>query len=517
MPERYDVIVVGGGTAGCVIAGRLSEDPRKSVLLIERGPDPRPIPEVVSDPAQARRIRTETDFVARYPTRRNFDGSPFDTLAARVMGGGSTINLMSVTRPIRADFDAWAAAGNPAWSWEEMLPVMKRMETDRDFPDSPLHGDSGPLHLARRLDFSGPPPLQGIEKALVEGAASLGLPVSPDQNGPEPFGISRTVANIKDGRRHSALEAYLEPARSRKNLQITAEAQVLSLQIEKDRVTGVRYEKDGRAHSVSGGRVVLSAGVYHSPQILMLSGIGPRAELDRRGIRTAHALEGVGGNLQDHAVVTMRFEVARIEETDWLVPGFVVNGKSSPGRDCLDFHVYIRPPLPSPSLPLPLAPARGEDGKSIYPITVHLLEQRTRGNVTLKSADPRDPPGIDTRMLEDPEDAAAMVSAMRLVERLAGTGPMREFYGPLLQPGPKEDWAVHARSNYDSFRHGVGTCAMGPASSETAVVDSRLRVHGMENLYVADASVIPVLPHAHTNHACMMIAERFCELLVKTG
>ncbi|MDP7387034.1 MAG: GMC family oxidoreductase, partial [Nitrospinota bacterium] len=125
--------------------------------------------------------------------------------------------------------------------------------------------------------------------------------------------------------------------------------------------------------------------------------------------------------------------------------------------------------------------------------------------------------GIDTLILEDPEDAAAIVSAMRFVERLAGTGPMREFYGPLLQPGPDEDWAAHARSNFDSFRHGVGTCAMGPASSETAVVDPRLRVHGMENLYIADASVIPVLPHAHTNHACMMIAERFCELLTETG
>ena len=194
---------------------RLRREPLglRRVLLLERGPDPRPIPEVVSDPAQARRIRTETDFVSRYPTRRNFDGSPFDTLAARVMGGGSTINLMSVTRPIRADFDAWVAAGNPAWSWEEMLPVMKRMETDRDFPESPLHGNSGPLHLERRLDFSNP--LQGIEKVLVEGAASLGLPVSADQNGPEPFGISRTVSNVKDGRRHAALEAYLEPARSR--------------------------------------------------------------------------------------------------------------------------------------------------------------------------------------------------------------------------------------------------------------------------------------------------------------
>ncbi len=499
MSEHFDAIIIGGGTAGCVAAARLSEDPDRKVLLVERGADPQPIPDMVADPTQALRLRTESPYIDRYPTERNFDKSTFDSLAGRILGGGSAVNMMSIVRPIRADFDAWVAAGNPEWSWEKVLPVFKRMEADQDFPDGPLHGRDGPLYVKRGRSFDDR--LAGIEKAFVEGALSLGLPKCPDQNVPNPLGIAPTLFNIKNGRRQSAADAYLGPARSRPNLSIVAEALVTSLQVEGNRVEAVHYEKDGQAQSVLADLIIVSAGVYHSPQILMLSGIGPPAELERHGIHAVHAMNGVGENFQDHAVVFMDFEGGKKHQEERLISGFILYVKSDPNRTHLDSHVMVRPPTVV------------QDSRPIYRISAHLLEQRTRGRVFLKSADPREPPGIDPQMLEDPEDVSAMVSVMQFVEGLAQTKPMKEYFGPLLRPDPGGNWAEYARSSYDSFRHGVGTCRMGPASDDKAVVDERLRVHGMANLFVADTSIMPTVPHAHTNLAAMMIGERVADFI----
>ncbi|MGZ9275669.1 MAG: GMC family oxidoreductase [Candidatus Limnocylindrales bacterium] len=491
-PDHGDLLVIGGGSAGCVVAARASEDATRRVVLLEAGPDPRPVPDVIADPARQDEVIRTPDFVRHYPVERP-DGSVFRLISGRVMGGGSAVNNLSVLRPIRHDFETWATFGGPAWTYDTLLPLMRAIEDDPDFGDEPLHGRGGPVRLQRPWwpDEPSDPPVV----ALLEAAGALGLGACLDLNVPEPLGICASPYNLVDGRRQTVADAYLEPARLRPNLTVLANTTATRLLLEGTRVRGVEVSTEAGPQQIEADRVVLSAGAYQSPHLLLLSGIGPTTALEAAGITPAHRLDGVGENFQDHAVVNVAYEGSPRFAAHHRVPKIRLIVKSRQDLPYGDLHILVRAE----------APVDGGPRRLLF--SIRLLDHRSRGRLSLASPDPGALPVVDPALLEHPDDVRALVDGIEFVARLAEHPGLASFLGPRVSPAPTDDLERHVRSTYITYNHAVGTCRLGPAGDPLAVVGPELRVHGLDHLWIADASVLPVIPHATTNLAAILVGE----------
>ena len=520
---NYDYVIVGAGSAGCVLANRLSEDPSVSVLLLEAGGKNRH-PNVTIPAAFAKQFHTARDWDLSTDPEPWCDDRSLFIPRGKGLGGSSSMNAMLYVRGRPLDYDGWEADGCPGWGWNDVKPYFLKSEDNSRGP-SDDHATGGPL----RVEDSRSP--RALTQDFLKAAESVGIPYIDDYNGLEQDGAAVAQVTQKKGRRWSANDAFLSPARKRPNLTVVTGADVLRIELDGTRATGVRYRK-GRRRSeqvASAAReVIVSAGAIASPQILMLSGIGPGDHLREMGVEVELDLPAVGGNLQDHPYVVCIWDVpgggslADAEKpkalAEWLLRR--TGPLSSSVAEAFAF-VHSRAGLPAADLQFHFAPAYfNENGEAEYDghaVTMGpvLLTPKSRGHVRLRSSDPGEKPHILTNSLSEPDDVAALVAGMKLAREMAAAEPFRSVLGRELLPGggvsDEAEIEDDARARVELLYHPVGTCRMG--SADDSVVDPELRVRGFDGLRVVDASVMPTIPGGNTNAPTIMIAERAADLI----
>ncbi len=528
MDDQYDYIVVGAGSAGCVLAGRLSEDPGTRVLLLEAGPPDRSIwihlpigyGKTMWDPRYNWCFHTDPE--------PHMNGRRLYWPRGKTLGGSSAINGLIYVRGQREDYDHWRALGNTGWGYDDVLPYFIRSECN-ERGGGPFHGGAGPLRVS---DIAHK---HVLIDAFVDGAASLGVPRNDDFNGGTQEGAGYFQLTTHKGWRSSAATAYLKPARHRPNLRVETSAYTTGLLLDGRRATGVSYRQHGRnidAHCTR--EVLLAAGAIQSPQILQLSGIGPPACLAQHGVDVVHDLPGVGENLQDHLQVRLVYKCTQPITTNdelrsiigrikiglqWL---FARRGPLAVGINqggC--FMSALGSESATPDIQFHVATLSADVAGGVvhrfsgFTLSICQLRPASRGRVAISSRDPMQPPSMRPNYLSEPIDRRTTVAGMRVARAIAGSTPMRPFVRREVSPGPQaiDDDALleFARDRGATIFHPSGTCKMG--NDRLAVVDARLRVHGLAGLRVVDCSIMPTLVSGNTNAPVIMIAEKAVDMI----
>lgn len=527
--ETFDFIVVGAGSAGCVLANRLSEDGRHSVLLLEAGGrDNNPVLSVPIVAGLAYHWKT-SNWGYETTAQTHMNGRAIRWPRGKVLGGSSSINGMMYMRGNRQDYDTWRQMGLKGWGYADVLPYFRRAEDNPERPRNPYHGVGGPLRVARAKAEN------PLYHAFLQAGAEAGFPANDDFNGAEQEGLGVYDFNIRDGHRESSSTAYLRPAAGRSNLTVRTRTHVTGIRIENGRATGVNLVRGGMPGRVSARReIVLSGGAINTPQLLQLSGIGNPQDLSGIGIETLVRSDEVGRNLQDHLGVYLTYackdpiSLYSLFRADRAVLAvlrgyFLGTGpatgvpleaggflKTSPGLDIPDIHITFVPGLN-------LETTRSGQGRHGYLINFYQLRPHSRGTVTAVRADPLAPPRIDPNYLAEPADVECMRAGVRLARRI-GSQPALERHrladispqaADLASDAAIDEWV---RSGANTIFHPVGTCRMG--SDPGSVVDDKLCVRGVAGLRIADASVMPVIVGGNTSAPTMMIAEKAADMML---